>query len=228
MTTTMTKATVSGLIALAALSACDPADDANLAADDESICSDEDPERAMWVPPLPVGDKPASPRDCLRLDEVFVAPRSTAPGMQWVEIRNRCAVEVALEDVWIQYTRPIYGWVGGFVPVHYLEKLAPGACVTVGGPMSSEDNGLPNFELVSKIDPPMLLGDEEADAVGLFILEDKAPFDAVLYGAPNTRELLDETGKPGEVDIEDVPEGFSLQRGAGGWTIGPPSPDNCK
>lgn len=192
-------------------------------------CDDVD-EGGVVYTPKPIKLPGANVRDCLRLDEVFTgAGGAVIVSYQWIDVTNVCATEIDLKDVYAQYTRPVYEWAGGFVPLYKLGKLGPGECATVGGPLSSDLNGNPpGFDLVEPIDPLILPGLGIAEGVGLFVKGDAAPFDAVIYGGPNTRGLVDETGTPGAVDLPIAGRLQSMQRGGAiGWSLGTPKPGTC-
>jgi hypothetical protein len=166
----------------------------------------------------------------LVLSEVLYDTEGEDSGFEWVELYNGSGVELDLSSYAIgaggdDYTYSRFALSG---------RMPPGACWVVGGPQSSSVNGSPAFDLARDFDPDLQNSGSTADGVALFALPAAAitgasvPIDAVIYGTTNANALLDETGRPGAVDVGDADRGRSIERFGATWRIqAAPTPNDC-
>ncbi len=166
----------------------------------------------------------------VQLSEVLYDPSGSDDEFEWIELYNSGSLPVDLSG-WS------LGWGGSNLDQGHFQLdgvLQPGACVVVGGPQSTAANGSPSFFQAEDFGSDLQNSGSPGDAVGLFNVPSKdiqpntVPFDAVIYGADNGSQLLDETGKVGAVDVADAPQGSSVERSLEGWKIqAAPSPGTC-
>lgn len=166
----------------------------------------------------------------LVMTEVFYNAVGADDQLEWVELHNTSGATIDLSGYSIgaggsDYTYSVYQLTG---------TIAPGGCRVVGGPVSSAANGAPLFGQATDFSPDIQNSGTVADGVALFgvpasaITPSTVPIDAVIYGVENGNGLLDETGLPGAVDVENAPEGGSIERTASGWrTRSAPDPNRC-
>ncbi|MCZ7682678.1 MAG: lamin tail domain-containing protein [Sandaracinaceae bacterium] len=166
----------------------------------------------------------------LVITEVFYNAVGADDQLEWVELHNTSGATVDLSGYSIgaggaDYTYSVYQLSG---------SIPPGGCRVVGGPVSGAANGAPLFGQAADFAPDVQNSGTVADGVALFavpassITPASVPIDAVIYGVENGTGLLDETGLPGAVDVENAPEGGSIERTASGWrTRTAPDPNRC-
>lgn len=167
----------------------------------------------------------------LVITEVFYDPPGGDDGLEWVELFNGTAEEIDLAD----YSLGNGGNDYTTSKVQLAGILAPGACFMVGGPQSSADNGLPQYDQAFNFEPDFQNSGPKSDGVALFdmpandVTNASLPMDVVIYGGANDNGLIDETGEPGEVDVDDASSGHSLELTVEGWHVQPePTPNDCK
>jgi len=164
----------------------------------------------------------------LTISEVFYDAVGGDDQLEWIELANEGDEAVDLA-----------GWSLGWGGTSYtsgqqaLEGVVEaGARFVVGGPLSTEANASPVFDLAVDLESDLQNGGATADGVALFdapveaVLAESVPVAVVLYGETNASGLLDETGAIATVDVEDAPGGSSIERGADGvWRAQPfPTP----
>ena len=167
----------------------------------------------------------------LVITEVLYDTPGTDDGLEWVEIFNGTAQEIDLSD----YSLGNGGNDYTASKVQLAGTLAPGACFVVGGPQSTADNGLPQFDQSYNIEPDLQNSGPKADGVALFdmpaddVSSVSLPIDVVIYGSANENGLIDTNGDVAEVDVNDASSGHSIERLPGGWQVQPePTPNDCK
>lgn len=167
----------------------------------------------------------------LLISEVFYDVDGSDNGTEWVELFNGTDTAIDLSGFSLGY-----GGLNNTNGTYQLSgTIEPGGCIVVGGATSNADNGDPVYDLAQDFRPDLQNSGNDADVVGLYnapanvINADSTPIDAVIYGAENTNGLLDETGNFGAVDVDDAPEGQSIERvSLTQWVINPtPNPNNC-
>jgi hypothetical protein len=151
--------------------------------------------------------------------------------MQWVEIQNQT-------DVMIDLT----GYSLGAGTTDFMRTrlalpmtIAPRGCIVVGGPLSSEANGYPSFDLDQDLSPDLGMGGEYAEGIGLFASSASAigptsrPIDVVVYNG-QTSLLRGPDGQIATVWPGSVPGGSIKRMTDGGvWAkSSAPSPGNCE
>lgn len=166
----------------------------------------------------------------LLLAEVFYDPDGSDDGFEWVKLYNGTANPIDLSNYSLGWGGADYTWG----KMQLSGMVLPGKCFLVGGnpdkPVSD-----PKYDLVQKFTPNLQNSDTTADGVALFkmkmeeIKKDSVPVDTVIYGVVNSNNLLDETGKAGDVDVGDAPSGKSLVRiSKDKWVISDkPTPNEC-
>jgi hypothetical protein len=173
----------------------------------------------------------------LVLSEVFAGSRAGSASNashQWIEISNlgRLPVDLAGYSV---------GAGGGGYDVTRIPLqgvLPPAGCLLVGNPpaLSGGTTAISPEKQEQVIAPPLGPGGDLADGVGLFDVAAAAigpgtvPLDALVYGASNTRRLLDPSGKVA-VPVPTAAVGGSLTRRtmAAGWSAElVPTPGICE
>jgi hypothetical protein len=151
---------------------------------------------------------------------------------EWVELYNGSRRSLNLSGYSIAYGGT--SWTHGTYQL--MGILQPGACVVVGGPTSSPNNGSPAYYLARAFEPPIQnAGRERADGIAVFnlpaaeITGNSIPIDTVLYGVENLSELIDSDGNiQAEVNVGDAPANSSIERIGDRWTINPaPTPGDC-
>ena len=151
-------------------------------------------------------------KDCLELTEIYP---SGLYGMQWVRVRNSCESPVDLSGVTLRWTHASF--FGPGVPLDGID-IPAGDCVTIGGPLSTQDNFLPNFALAVDMTPPLATGDSGLESVGLFVEDAALPFDSVVYGGDDSLA----------VQMGPVATGHSLWRVGEQWYDNDaPAPHSC-
>lgn len=158
----------------------------------------------------------------LIITEVFYDAPAGDDGLEWVELRNDGTSTIQLTG---QYS---LGWAGSDYTYGLLDlqgSVAPGEVFVVGGPISSADNGMPEFQQAAILTPNMQNSGADADGVALFhlpassVTASTVPIDAVVYGPVNTNGLLGPNGVPLTPQVGDAPSGSSIELADGGWQI---------
>ncbi len=163
-----------------------------------------------WSPAPPLASQ------CLRLTEVFTSLVGPAADHQFVRLTNTCRSAVSAAGIDLRWTQPDKGWSGGTMDLDKLEKIEPGACVTVGGPVSAESNGFPTFDLGQPFLPALSGSAGPVAGVGLFRNSSSLPFDVVAFGSgSSTFPGVD--GTPAVSSAADMEVGHSLRRASNGW-----------
>lgn len=165
----------------------------------------------------------------LIISEVFYDHSGSDNGYEWVEIVNTGETTVDLNGYILAWGGTDYSY-GSIV---LTGQIAACGYYVVGGPTADAENGMPFFHQAVDLAPDIQNGGSSSDAVALFlpgadVLTD-TPVDAVIYDAPNSNGLVDETGAAGASDVDDAPAGSSIERisFAGDWAIQPtPDPNN--
>lgn len=163
------------------------------------------------------------------ITEVFYdvgAPVNADDGYEWVKLWN-AGPALDLTGFELRWGGTDYS----FGSQSLSGTLPSGACLLVGGPSSTSENGTPAYDLTSNFTPDIQNSGPTADAVGLF--EDVTaffPLSVVIYGEVNSNNLVDETGSAGDVDVDDAPAGQSIRFDVGTdtWSVQPsPTPNVC-
>ena len=148
-------------------------------------------------------------------------------GLEWVEIYNGTGAPIDLAGYTIT-------WGGTSTTAETMGlsgTIMPGGCFVVGGPTSSADNYSPMLDLATDFSPDIQNSGDTSDVVALFdttSVSGATPIDAVIYGANNSNDLIDETGMAGEVDVADADKGESIERTSMGWRVqSTPTPNSC-
>ncbi len=149
---------------------------------------------------------------------------------EWVRLFNPCMGAIDLSGYGLGWGGPSY--IHGTTDLQGM--IAPGDCVTIGGPLSDATNGSPVFDQAVDLQPDLENSGLTGDGVALFsvpagnIGAATLPVDAVIYGPNNDNGLLDEEGPSPLPNVGDAPPGESLQRtGPVIWGMGPPVPGLC-
>lgn len=157
------------------------------------------------------GSDTSSPHCAPILHEVLYDPKSpsTDDEFEWIELYNPCDVDIDLGELELRWGGDGYinfGKLGG--------NLVAGGCFVVGGPISSEDNSNPTYDLVLDFEVDLENSGTAADAIALFESDGAVPLDAVIYGMSNEAMFIDEANVVGAVDVMDVDRGHSIARAA--------------
>ena len=165
------------------------------------------------------------------LSEVFINPAGGDDGSEWIEIYNGTGQSVDLSGYSIGYV--LGGNSGGYGAAGAdLSGVFPaGACIVVGGPLSSDANFSPVYQYETNFTPDI---QNTNKAIGLFnaaatsINASTVPLDAVVYGN-NGNGYMDEDGSvPSTGEVDNPGSGDSLERSAEGWSVqGTPTPGVC-
>jgi len=166
----------------------------------------------------------AKPQVGLILMELFYDPKGADDGLEWVKLYNGTGAPIPLEAYSI-------GWGGEnytYGLVNLSGTIASGACFVVGGPFTTEANGMPTFDQAFNFNPDIQNSGVTADGVALFatssssVTVSSVPIDAVVYGTENKNLLLDESGSAGDLDASKAASGSSLLRvGVAEWASNP-------
>lgn len=179
----------------------------------------------------PLAAPPPTPSACLELTEVFYLPAGEVTGLQWTRIRNSCSVPVVATGVELRWSRHGRWDSGGVLALGQLGEMAPGECVTVGGPVSTAENRHPGFALAAAFQPELARPDEHAtmEGLGLFKRGATVPFDAVFYGPSFTSSLVGTDGElVSEADLPQIQAGHSMWLSNERWYDSEsPSPHSC-
>jgi cytosine/adenosine deaminase-related metal-dependent hydrolase len=164
------------------------------------------------------------------LSEVLYDTSGADDGKEWIEIFNAGPADVDLST----YSLGSGGTDYTNSRVQLDGILPPGACIVIGGPESSDDNGNPTFDLERRFSPNLQNSGATADGVALFDVRssdidgDTIPIDAVIYGGANENGLVDAEGNTPEPHVGDVSGGQSIERTLDGWRQQPdPTPNDC-
>jgi len=160
--------------------------------------------------------------------EVFYDAVGADDQLEWIELANDGELPVDLGGMSL-------GWGGATYTSgrQALEgTIEPGGRFVVGGPLASEANASPRFDLAVDLESDLQNGGATADGVALFdvpaeeLLPETIPVSVVLYGETNESGLLDPNGAIAKVDVADAPAGSSIERGSDGvWRVQPaPTP----
>jgi hypothetical protein len=165
------------------------------------------------------------------LSEVFINPAGGDDGSEWIEIYNGTGQSVDLAGYSIGYV--LGGNSGGYgaAGVALSGSIPAGACVVVGGPLSSDANFSPVYEFETNFTPDI---QNTNKAIALFddtvsnINASTLPLDAVVYGS-NANGYMDEDGTvPSVGEVDNPSSGNSLERSASGWSVQmTPTPGVC-
>lgn len=186
------------------------------------------------VPETCPGDKPEqiiklpdSVETCIRLDEVFYNPVAPANGRQWIDVRNVCDTMIDLADVTVHWTGRGEGYDFGALPLK--GRIAAHGCITVGGPLADASNYNPKLTIATDFAPNLVDPgfNVQAEAIALFH-KSGFPFDSVIYGKVNTKNIVNWLAEVGGVDVGRVNLGSSMVRYWYGWTQSDaPKPGKC-
>jgi hypothetical protein len=165
------------------------------------------------------------------LSEVFINPAGGDDGSEWIEIYNGTGQSVDLAGYSIGYV--LGGNSGGYGAAGAdLSGVFPaGACIVVGGPLSSDANFSPVYQYETNFTPDI---QNTNKAIGLFYSNMASvgaatlPLDAVVYGS-NANGYMDEDGTvPSVGEVDNPSSGNSLERSASGWSVQiTPTPGAC-
>lgn len=147
------------------------------------------------------------------ITEVFYDAAAGDTDLEWVELYNAGDTFVDLANYSLgsggtDYTTTTYQLASILI--------APGQTVVVGGPLSTVDNGTPTLDQNDPI--TMQNGGPESDGVALFfetaanLTPTTIPIDKVVWGTPNTNNLIDESGNSATDLSPDVASGNGLVR----------------
>jgi hypothetical protein len=162
------------------------------------------------------------------ITEVLYDVSGDDDGYEWVEIYNRGGSPVDLSTYSLGNGGDDYTY--SLVPL--CGVIGPGQYSIVGGPLQSGDNGNPTYSEPLNFDPDLQDSDSVADGVALFdvpvdqVTSSTVPVDAVIYGAENTNNLIDETGSAPAPHVGDAPADSSIQLDltTDTWFVGSPDP----
>lgn len=169
----------------------------------------------------------------LVLAEVFFDAVGPDDGLEWVVLENTGSAPVDLAGYSLGAgTSSTSSYL--YTTAQLSGTVAPGACFTVGGPLSNSTNGAPSYAQVFHFTPNLPNGGTNAAGVALFavsagnLAHATIPVDAVVYNGTNATlggpDGLTAVPVPGR-----VPAGSSLRRASlATWTISStPSPTTC-
>ncbi len=181
--------------------------------------------------------------DCIRpdlqLSEVFYDASGDDNEKEWVEIYNNSPVQLNLSHYKIAGGAD--SGTGGYLFTYngFLSgKIPPGGCYVIGGPLKTDGNGNPDYDIELNFEDDIQNGGSNSgNGVGLFnILRDgnisntSVPVDAVVYGSNNDDDLLCPNGQacPG-AHVGDSGSDASIEKGNDGqWSENnAPSPGVC-
>ena len=167
----------------------------------------------------------------LVISEAFINPAGDDDGSEWIELYNGTGTSIDLSGYSIGYV--LGGNNSGYSAAGVnLDGVFPaGACIVVGGPLSSDTNFNPDFDVDVNFTPDIQNSNK---AIGLFDVVQASvtgatlPLDALIYGN-NSNGYIDEDGNvPGTGEVDNPGSGNSLERTASGWTISSsPTPGVC-
>jgi hypothetical protein len=178
-----------------------------------------------------IGDACESTRARLILSEIFYNSTGSDDGNEWIEIYNNSDQAIDLSGYSIGYGGTTY--TTGTVQLQ--GTIPAGGCFVVGGPNVSATSWNPSYDQIVNFNPDLQNSgeNEAADGIALFdvpaaqITASRVPIDAVLYGGPNSSNLIDQTGKPG-TSAGYAFANQSMERTSTGWRVQTtPSPNNC-
>ncbi len=139
----------------------------------------------------------------LLISEVYYDHPGVDNGFEWVELYNNNHLAIDLSGYSLGYGGDDY--TTGSLALSGI--IASGAYFVIGGPSNI---GI-TFDLSLNFNPDLQNSGTDADGIALFSPTAQI-VDAVIYGAVNINDLLDETGLPGAVDVGDAPAGSSIER----------------
>ncbi|MBM4403694.1 MAG: lamin tail domain-containing protein, partial [Candidatus Cloacimonetes bacterium] len=138
------------------------------------------------------------------INEVMYDPVGTDTGWEWIELYNAGMESINLEGSYIQ--RGGSTFVTVFTFPHFI--LRSGRFVLVGESQITAAHFTATLVFQN--------GDGMTDGIR-YVSADGSYTDTVLYDAPNTNQLPDDSGYPGTSFAPDVPAGYSLARIADGY-----------
>jgi large repetitive protein len=165
------------------------------------------------------------------LSEVFINPAGGDDGSEWIEIYNGTGQSVDLSGYSIGYV--LGGNSGGYGAAGAdLGGVFPaGACIVIGGPLSSDSNFSPVYDYETNFTPDI---QNTNKAIGLFesnmasVGAATVPLDAVVYGNNGNGYMDDDGSVPTTGEVDNPGSGNSLERSATGWSIqSAPTPGVC-
>lgn len=138
------------------------------------------------------------------INEVCYDPEGADPGKEWIELFNAGNQDAHLMGAHLQW--------GGSTFAESFElpqfTLRPGRYLLLGGEQVAEAVfTIPGLDFQNAL--------TETDGIR-YVSADTLYTDTVLYGAPNTNALPDDTGAGGTSFAEDAPDGCSLARTVNG------------
>ncbi len=175
-----------------------------------------------------------TPGGSLLLSEVLYDPSGEDDRREWVELYNSSANAIDLSDYSLGYSGPNYVTSNGGRTIQLSGIIQARQTFVVGGPAMVNGNSNPVYDQVKNMNPNLDNGGSAADGVALFSVSASAitvstiPIDAVIYGANNRNNLIDETGEANAPEVDDASAGKSIERInlAGDWQIQPnPTPN---
>ena len=165
------------------------------------------------------------------LSEVFVNPTGSDDGSEWIEIYNGTGTQVDLSGYSLGFVQGgnNQGYAAGGVQLTGI--IEAGACIVVGGPLSTAANHLPTIDLEMNFTPDIQNNNK---AIGLFdvarssVSPQTVPVDAVVYG-DNSQGYMDDDGTvPATGEVDNPGSGNSLEQLSSGWVVQlVPTPGVC-
>ena len=159
----------------------------------------------------------------LVISEVYTKVPGADDGLEWVELYNNTGSDIDLSAYSL-------GWAGttwSFGNMDLSGTIGAGETFVIGGPVSTNDNFNPVFDLAMNFNSDIQNAGGTADGVGLFDIPaasvngSSVPIDAVIYGTTNDNNLVDETGSVNPPDVGEHAQEESLVRTsiAGDWAV---------
>jgi hypothetical protein len=165
------------------------------------------------------------------LSEVFINPAGGDDGNEWIEIYNGMGQSVDLSGYSIGYVLGGNSSGYGAAGTDLSGVFPAGACIVVGGPLSSDANFSPVYQYETNFTPDI---QNTNKAIGLFdsnmasVGAATVPLDAVVYGNNGNGYMDDDGFVPTTGEVDNPNSGDSLERSATGWSIqSAPTPGVC-
>jgi hypothetical protein len=176
--------------------------------------------------------------DCrLVIVEVLYDAEGNDDEFQWLKLFNSCNVAIDLSAYTIGYAT---SFTDGYSNTKSVTgTIAADGCFVIGGPNSAAANATPDLDFAEDFAPGFEIPAAEEPGLGIALFDvaanqldgDSIPIDAVIYGANNDSNLIDETGEPaGSPHVGNPPEGGSIRRTGleSTWeTAAIPTPNDC-
>jgi hypothetical protein len=162
--------------------------------------------------------------------EVLANPVGIDDRLQWIKLRNRGSLPIALSDYQLKAGQSNYG----LVSVDLTGTIAPGGCAVIGGPIQSDANGNPVYSQPMDFSPDLpwaglqaagfALFDRNAAPVGGIV----TPVDAMLVGKHNDARLVGPDAELARPYCDTPGHGYSaLRTGLTTCAQAVPQPNAC-